>query len=283
MAKNKNIVVIYHGGCPDGLGGAWAAWKKFGNKAVYFGAEERKKLPPGVKGREIYLIDFTYDSGLIKKLMKLAKKVTAIDHHVSAKNAVFMTENPSFSINHSGAILAWKYFHPEKKPPILLRHIEDFDLWRFKIPHTDEVAAFLDSRGLNLASLNKLVPMLESPVSRRKCYSEGRSVLAYQNEMVRKLVENNSELVRFVGYKALAVNSPELRSEIGHELANRRPPVGIVWYKKRGGIHVSLRSDGTVDVSKIAVRFGGGGHRPAAAFLVLPNAKLPWRRISGEK
>jgi len=30
--------------------------------------------------------------------------------------------------------------------------------------------------------------------------------------------------------------------------------------------HVSLRSDGTVDVSKIAARFGGGGHSAAAGF-----------------
>ncbi len=36
----------------------------------------------------------------------------------------------------------------------------------------------------------------------------------------------------------------------------------------RSRFHVSLRSDGTVDVSRIAALFGGGGHRSAAGFTV---------------
>lgn len=48
-----------------------------------------------------------------------------------------------------------------------------------------------------------------------------------------------------------------------HELENgsRRPG-------KRKKFHVSLRSDGSVDVSRIATSFGGGGHAGAAGFSV---------------
>ena len=31
----KSIVVIYHGRCRDGFAAAYAAWKKFGDKASY--------------------------------------------------------------------------------------------------------------------------------------------------------------------------------------------------------------------------------------------------------
>lgn len=47
--------------------------------------------------------------------------------------------------------------------------------------------------------------------------------------------------------------------------------------------HVSLRSDGSVDVSMIAASFGGGGHRNAAGFDILtslPEIKQQLRQIS---
>ncbi len=47
--------------------------------------------------------------------------------------------------------------------------------------------------------------------------------------------------------------------------------------------HVSLRSDGSVDVSMIAASFGGGGHRSAAGFDILatlPEIKQQLRQIS---
>jgi phosphoesterase RecJ-like protein len=41
------------------------------------------------------------------------------------------------------------------------------------------------------------------------------------------------------------------------------------------GFHVSLRSDGMVDVARIAARFGGGGHASAAGFSTkMPLAEL---------
>ncbi|MCU0613915.1 MAG: DHHA1 domain-containing protein, partial [Desulfobacterales bacterium] len=42
---------------------------------------------------------------------------------------------------------------------------------------------------------------------------------------------------------------------------NGRPITG-----ESGRYHVSLRSDGSVDVANIALSFGGGGHATAAGF-----------------
>ncbi len=50
------------------------------------------------------------------------------------------------------------------------------------------------------------------------------------------------------------------------EHSNGRAPGARV--KGQGRFHVSLRSDGAVDVSRIASLFGGGGHRNAAGFTV---------------
>ena len=54
----KDIIVIYHGECSDGFGGAWAAWKKFGETVDYIGAHHGDEPPVGLVGKEIYFIDF---------------------------------------------------------------------------------------------------------------------------------------------------------------------------------------------------------------------------------
>lgn len=45
------------------------------------------------------------------------------------------------------------------------------------------------------------------------------------------------------------------------------------------GVRVSLRSDGSVDVSEVALRFGGGGHRMAAGCTVAGKAEEVRKRI----
>jgi NADPH-dependent ferric siderophore reductase len=42
--------VIYHGGCYDGVGAAWAAWRRVGDKASYHGMQHRQS-PPKVRAR----------------------------------------------------------------------------------------------------------------------------------------------------------------------------------------------------------------------------------------
>ena len=58
----KQIIVLYHGDCPDGFGAAFAAWKKFKDAAEYV-ALSRSDTPPLelVKNKEVYLPDFTFN------------------------------------------------------------------------------------------------------------------------------------------------------------------------------------------------------------------------------
>ena len=39
-------------------------------------------------------------------------------------------------MNHSGAMLTWKYFYPDKTPLRFLNYIEDYDLSRFNFAET---------------------------------------------------------------------------------------------------------------------------------------------------
>ncbi len=276
--KKGEIAIIYHRNCLDGFGAAWSAWKKFKNKAVYLSAEHQvnNEAIDNLAGKEtIYLLDFGYQTtDKIKQLTKNNQNVILIDHHVSQKPFLPFYTKSIYNENHSGAVLAWQYFHPKKPLPKLLKYIEDYDLWKFKIPHTKELMACLDVHKMDFSFWQKIVRDFELAKTRRKYLEEGRIIIKYQNQIIKRLI-NYAEKISFAGYSALAVNSPILVSEIGNLLSQKSKTFAVVWRYKKGGIEVSLRSSaGQVDVSRIAAKYGGGGHQAAAGFMIYPNKKL---------
>src|SRR3989344_4426942 len=104
----ENIVVIYHGDCPDGFGGAYAFWKKFGDHAFYNPAQDRKQPEINIQGKEVYIIDFSYPEEALKRIEQEAKRLVILDHHISAKKAVESVREHIFSNDHSGVGIAWE-------------------------------------------------------------------------------------------------------------------------------------------------------------------------------
>ena len=275
----KPIVIIYHHNCPDGFSGAWAAYKKFGNKAEYIGGKHRE-TPPLVKGKIVYFIDFSYPPEIIKDFIKNNKQVTVIDHHVTAQESAKLTQDYLFDIDHSGAVLAWQYFHPKKPVPRFLKHVEDVDLWNFKLANSREIMTYVDTFDLTFPIWNKLVREIEDKDSRKDYIEKGKVIWQSQEKIIKKIIDNNAYLVDFEGHQPLIINAPAFfASEAGHMLYKRKPPLALVWSQKGDRIKVSLRSDGTVDVGQIALKYGGGGHKAAAAFSFNANEEKPWKAI----
>ena len=275
-SSGKSIVVIYHTSCPDGFGAAYAAWKKFGARADYRPVSYSER-PLDLRGKEVYFLDLVYKPDALRRVLKEAKRVVVIDHHATAKPSVALVKESRYEMKHSGAVLAWKYFHPKKHVPKLLLHVEDEDLWNFKLKGTQAVNARLELIGFDLQKWDKAVRDFEKPAARKKFIAEGELLAAYRTKVVRRLASEGAVPVRFLGHRVLAVNATRpFHSELGNLLYKIKPPIGIIWQEKPGGIGVSLRSDGTVDVAKIAQRFGGGGHKAAAAFRLPRGAKKPW-------
>lgn len=281
--SKKEILVLYHGGCNDGFGGAWAAWKKFGDKAEYIAMHRNDSFKMPI-GKEIYFIDYLFPEEIIREYIAKNKRVTAIDHHVTMKAAAALTQNPSFSLKNSGSVLAWKYFHPGKSVPLLLRYIEDRDLWKFKLPKSKEILAgtnFSEENTYTFKGFDRLVKDFEKPEFRKKCIEDGKIVKSVFNGINRS-IEAFAEEVTLDGQRCYAVNSPHMfASEVGNMLAIKSKKIGIaiVWHFIDGAIRVSLRSRKNYDVSKIAEKFGGGGHKNAAGFIVRDIKDIPWKAV----
>jgi oligoribonuclease NrnB/cAMP/cGMP phosphodiesterase (DHH superfamily) len=265
----KKVLVIYHKGCMDGAGAAYAAWLKFGEAAEYRPAQYGDAPPTtdDVKGREVYVLDFSYKRDALLALAETADRVVLIDHHKTALEDLSPTpEHPrllvQLDMKRSGARMAHDYFaasYRESRDE-LINYIQDRDLWTWALPDSREVNAALQSHGVSrdfrkLDALN--VPGLRA---------EGTAILRYQDGVVDTLCSNARE-VELDGHRVLSANAPVLQSEVAGELAKNRP-FGIAWYMNREGkIIVSLRvRDGGLDVSAIAKRYGGGGHAKASGF-----------------
>jgi oligoribonuclease NrnB/cAMP/cGMP phosphodiesterase (DHH superfamily) len=182
--------------------------------------------------------------------------------------------------NKSGAMLAWEFFHPTVDAPELIRHIEDYDLWRFKISGTKEFNKAL------WAMAPWSFKQWDESVCSEKLILEGAAILRAHDANVQSVVKGATRKCSIqqpdstmrVG---LAANcSPFLTSDVGHELANLSGTYGLCWHiNKDGKCICSLRSNGDYDVSAIARTIGGGGgHKNAAGFETTIEVLLSWLR-----
>ena len=101
----------------------------------------------------------------------------------------------------------------------------------------------------------------------------GSYILAYSKTVIKKVCEKAAQR-RYQGMEVMVVNSSHWMSEIGNRLSHDCD-FAVIWYYDHEDrkIKVSLRAfHDNVDVSEIAKRFGGGGHKKAAGF-ALPAGK----------
>ena len=203
----------------------------------------------------------------------------------------------------SGAMLAWGYFHPGTEVPMLIQHIDDRDRWQFKMDGSKELHAALAS--YRPWTFKQWRPFLSNTYWDNKtqvelAIEEGTAILRAHNQHVQSVLKQARacvihEATTYEGYesgpcgdisvysdapKGLAANAPAfLASDLGHELANKSGTFGLVWHLDRDlKVRCSLRSNGEYNVSSIAKRFGGGGHRNAAGFETDIDTLMGWLR-----
>lgn len=275
----KKIAVCYHKGCLDGFTGAYAAWKKFGSRADYIGLEHQESPPAQLKNKTVYFVDFCYPTSVMKKVIAANKKVIVLDHHKSQEEAIFLASEYRYKLDHSGCVIAWQYFHPDRKVPYLLEVIQDNDLFLFHNPETHRLIASLQYTEQTFKEYERIVRILQTKKGRNDILRDGTVLNNAEGTMISRLVER-AEKVVFEGYTVYAVNTPLFYSQIANVISRvKKVPFGITWFYREGKLQVSLRtSKKGVDVSQLAKKYGGGGHRGAAGFNYDYVGTFPWKK-----
>ena len=262
--------VIYHANCTDGFGSAFSAWKLLGNRAEYYACTHGSK-PPNVKGKNVVILDFSFDNKTTKKLIKDSNNLLVIDHHKSAMVELHDISNTIFDMSKSGATMAWEFFHPGKESPKFIQYITDRDLWKWELPYSKEFSAAFDMVPFEFEEFEKFEDdsVFDDAVKR------GSFILAYSKTVVKKVCEKAVSR-KYKGMDVLVVNSSHWMSEIGAKLSPDCD-FALIWYYDHDDQHtrVSLRSfHDHVDVSEIAKDFKGGGHRKAAGFTLIKDKHI---------
>lgn len=276
-------VCIYHSNCADGFSAAYAVFKKFGENCIYHPGRYGE-VPPDVTDKDVVLVDFSYKRDVLLKMAETAKSITVLDHHKTAEadldfNQQDLAEGDYcpihvvFDMNKSGAVITWEFFHPGVPVPRLLKHVQDRDLWKFELEGTKEIQAAVFSYPYEFEVWQTLIDSCE-----RNSYDlihEGRVIMRKQMKDINEFIDATAHELIVGGYLVPALNAPYFwSSEAGHILCEENPFAACYW-KTKDGWQFSLRStDEGVDVSEIALLYGGGGHRNAAGFKVVALAEL---------
>lgn len=266
-AKSRPLI-IYHANCADGFSAAWCFWRAWGDTADYFPGVYQQP-PPDVRGRNVYLVDFSYKRPVVEAMLREAASVTLIDHHKSAiEDLEGLPGLHQFcDLNRSGATLAWDFLFPNEPRPLLLGHIEDRDLWRFKLPGTREIQAAVFSYEYSFEKWDEL--MAATGPELMLLTAQGAAIERKHHKDVAELVGVCKRRMVIAGHDVPVASLPyTLSSDAGHAMAQGEPFAACYWDTPEKRVF-SLRSaaDG-LDVSEIAKGFGGGGHKHAAGFAV---------------
>lgn len=270
-----NKVVFYHKGCPDGFGAAWSAWKSLGEESFYIPVSHYSNISiPDLldNNSEIYFVDFCPKKKDIVELKNKGYRVIILDHHISARNDIIYADEYVFDMDRSGAGIAWDYFNKGKERPLMINCIEDRDLWRWKVQDSKYILFSLDSINKTFKDWNYFADSIEIRPEQINPFGGfqhhkmiGKKIADFQQNLI-DIIIRNVEFLLIDGVKVPAVNSPVLMSYIGDELVQKYG-IGAIYYKNKKGFRFSLRSDPKLhDCSKIAEKFGGGGHIAASGF-----------------
>lgn len=268
---DRRKLVIYHGGCIDGQGAAAAFYAAHPDATFYPGVYQRP-LPP-TEGLDVYFVDFSCPLVVLKKILETANSVTIIDHHKSAIEELSGFEHPKlnkvFDMMRSGAVLTWNYCFPDKELPPILFHIQDRDLWKFESPATKAVTAYLYSLDFDIQEWHQMLVDKSYWTYRQERIKAAGEALVRQDEKRIHELSRGIRWLKIGGHVVPAVNANKFfASDLGNALA-LPDSFAAIYHDTPDGRVFSLRSsDEGIDVSKIARRYGGGGHRNAAGFKV---------------
>lgn len=287
-------IVIYHANCWDGFCAAWLLRKVIPD-AEFIPAQYGQE-PPDVAGKHVYIVDFSYKRPVMLSICAKAEQVVVLDHHETAEKELHRLEDEcqlsgfcvpriTFDMSKSGGRLTWDYMwntvYGQKYSsitsesgeilkldcaPWLVDYTEDRDLWRWALPYSREINAYIRSFPLDFDLWTRFDSFAAQGDKWMEWAGQGDAILRRESQIIDEHIRHARE-IEMDGHKILAVNATVLFSDIAGKLAEGRP-FGAAYFDRGDGMRQwSLRSrDDGVPVSDIAKAHGGGGHRNAAGF-----------------
>ena len=221
--------------------------------------------------QNIYITDLALSENFYKKIKEsgYAYKFKIFDHHKThlfAKNF----ENVVIDIEECGTTLFYNYLSKKYKFKKIvedyIKHVKNLDLWLW-VEKFDFMAKELGNI-FDLYGRNTYIEEMYQKLKRGKKFKWNKfenKILKIEKDTVdRYLKKKDKELykIEYDGYLIGAVFSERYRSELGNYLSSIHPELDlVVMINMSGGL--SLRTEKDIDISILAQKLNGGGHKKA--------------------
>lgn len=228
------------------------------------------------KDEDIFIVDFSFKPEVMEQVLKITNNIIWIDHHKTADEYKYSQEIKGLRITEdkkfAGCELTWMYFYPDKKMPTFVKLIGDRDKWAWKFGK--ETAYFC--LGMQLyphQPQDEIWEELPDVEMVHHIQNRGKTCEEFRDNFCKDYVDSYGFETEFEGYKCFALGLYMFGSEaFGERFKQYDICLSYVFLGDKW--QVGLYSE-TVDVSIIAKKYGGGGHKGAAGFVhnVLPFIK----------
>ena len=242
------------------------------------------------RDEEVIMIDVSLD---IDDMIKLDERshLTWIDHHKSAMDEADAKKfNPEGvrTIGKAACELAWEYLFPDDPVPEVVYLLGRYDVW----DHHDKPRVMPFQYGMKLKNTSpgssiwsRLFPIAEGRNHHeiREIIEDGRKIIQYVKNDNKSYARGYAFESDFQGYKAIAINRGIASRHLFDSVWDpKKYHLMLAFCMRRSETdhrwRVTLYSDREdVDVSEIARKFGGGGHKGAAGF-ECDRLPFPWRK-----
>lgn len=228
------------------------------------------------KDEKVYIVDFSLKPNVMNKLLEITETIIWIDHHKTAieyeplYNKDIHGYRNGIEKGPSGCELTWRHIFPGQEMPRAVQLVGDRDSWRWEFG--DETKHF--NLGLEIQDTSPCsdvwVTLIEEGNTIRgegflyHVINDGKTCLAFRDNFCKDYIKSYGWEIIFEGHKCFACGIYRFGSEKFGDLIDKYDICLSFEYLGSNWI-VGLYSK-TVDVSRIAKKYGGGGHVGAAGF-----------------
>jgi oligoribonuclease NrnB/cAMP/cGMP phosphodiesterase (DHH superfamily) len=220
----------------------------------------------------VYIVDFSFKPEQMARLTQIVdrRRVYWIDHHKTASGYDygydFRGKRDFTEPGKSGCELTWEYLFSTIKMPEAVRLLGDYDTWRFDTKEKSMAFQFGMRSADNFPSSMIWGVLLDNNITEiNELISNGLAIIDYKDNVSQRILKNHYKLA-WEGWSCVVVNTPMIDSNMFKDHEDR---LCISWIFTGKEYIVSLRSRSPelCDVSAIAKKYGGGGHKGAAGFV----------------
>lgn len=300
--STNHTVVIYHKSDFDGIFCREIARTFLGDEGVEFiGWEYGEPAPKVTPDQQLYILDLSVDE------LMAHPKLIWIDHHKTAIEKYSATV-PGYRIDGVAACrLAWQWFYilqlnaqnatneqlqldmPEKQmfinrlvpEPLAVLLAGEYDIWDKRDPRADLFQHGLRSRELDAGWWKQMLDVSPAGAFPVLALLESGQAVAYaETQKNERIIRNNGFTIQWEGLTLLCCNAGSYNSHLF--TAGIQPEHdGLLGFclRANGKWTVSLYGvpgKPDVDLSVVAKKYGGGGHKQACGFTL---EQLPFLKV----